>query len=136
MPAKRTVTLFLALAAAAAGGCGGGAAPSDGAGPAAVPQPSVGLRPAPQVVEPPARETLATTEALPRGARPASDGIRRPSAAPGSAPPVPPSPRESPRSRPEPAPESTLARLCALGKEYGRWEPDSSQAKLCDRYGN
>ncbi|MFE2600479.1 hypothetical protein ACFXCZ_28960 [Streptomyces sp. NPDC059396] len=114
----------------------------------------------PQIVQAPAREAL---EAIvpdrspepaplsspeprpPAGADPTADAA--PEQAPrtdrtrsGPAPVLPP--RERPREQPErkrspvphaDAPAPALADVCALGETYGRWAPDSPQARICAR---
>ncbi|MFJ8792305.1 hypothetical protein [Streptomyces sp. NPDC102462] len=91
----------------------------------------------PRVVQAPAREAL---EMVGPSRRPE----RKERAAP-SAPAATPSPGQSssPRAHPHPRPRagaprrsrSTLAPpdVCALGRQYGGWPPDSPESHICER---
>ncbi|GAA3016472.1 hypothetical protein [Streptomyces fulvorobeus] len=108
--------------------------------------------PAPQIVQPPVRESL---EALPDPA-PSVSPAPAPAGTPAAAPPRPrgaearapqqrapaqPPPRRAPHRRP-PVPPAVLPKVpgpllagrdvCAIGRGYGSWRPGSTEARTCE----
>ncbi|MEE1755494.1 hypothetical protein [Streptomyces sp. SP18CS02] len=142
-PTRTTAKVLVGVAVAALTGC----VSVEGRPPAPVPAAPEVARPvqdvAPQIVEGPAREALEA--ALP-SRPPATVAARppRPRAEPRPAPaaPRPQSPRRAPtRERPRervpavrlpavPVPRG-IEDACALGESYGRWRPDSQEARIC-----
>ncbi|MDN3296524.1 hypothetical protein QWM81_21225 [Streptomyces ficellus] len=110
---------------------------------------------APQIVEGPAREALEAALPPPPAAPPRSPSTgaprRPPAAAPSPDPPAAPRAERPPRlPSPErirerlpefrpPSPPSipvTAPDVCALGRGYGGWHPDSQEARICrETYG-
>ncbi|MGW7257996.1 hypothetical protein [Streptomyces sp. NPDC054834] len=105
----------------------------------------------PRVVQAPAREALEMVGPSRRPGHPATPAPHRPvvSAVPRQPPPQvtrprpPRKPPEQPRVKipgaskyvPKSVPENPD--VCALGKQYGGWRPDSPQAVICDQtYGH
>ncbi|MER5951626.1 hypothetical protein ABT127_36875 [Streptomyces sp. NPDC001904] len=149
-----SATLLLTAAAAAVTAATASGCVSVHAPPApAVPTPSA-TAPAPRpeghaddrpLVQGPAREALQRSEPSPhrspaaqRPAEPPRAPVRRAVPAPRKAPDTvaPPHTRAPRIERPAvPAPPKTD--VCALGRQYGGWSPDSPQATICkDTYGS
>ncbi|GAA0930596.1 hypothetical protein GCM10009549_53970 [Streptomyces thermoalcalitolerans] len=100
-----------------------------------------------QTVQPPAREALEFVGSSPSPSSPEPDGHTRPPVVPSPAkkrrnPPVVRSPGRrapshpaGPRHTPVPPrlqdPLPQPADLCALGRQYGGWKPDSPEARIC-----
>ncbi len=149
-----TATLLVTVAVSALAGCTTVHSPSGSpTGPGTrttAPRPDGSAEPWP--AEGPAREALEGT-----GPSPAAERATTPAAPPGGEGPAAVPPPRAPRSKaPQgqgagtPAPRATLpavppqggpgggtADLCALGKRFGGWQPDSPEAVICDRaYGN
>ncbi|MHB9863211.1 hypothetical protein [Streptomyces sp. YIM S03343] len=143
-----TAALLVTVAAAALSGCmtvqrpavpGPSAAPS----PLSAPGPDGSTRP--RAVQAPAREALEVTGP----SRRASPGEGHPDGA--TAAPAPVHRHTLPDSRPHPAPRppvdvptvpdaSGISRtvrrntdVCALGRKYGGWRPDSPESTVCER---
>ncbi|MER7112017.1 hypothetical protein [Streptomyces sp. NPDC000229] len=150
-----TAKVLATVAVAAVSGCVSvdpGPSPLPGAPETSRPSKEV----APQIVEGPAREALEA--ALPPtqapAPRPPSPGTphRTPTAAPTATPrAAPPADRPArlpsterlreqlPRVPPPAVPSlpATVPDVCALGRSYGDWAPDSRQAQLCrEAYGH
>ncbi|MCX4910450.1 hypothetical protein [Streptomyces sp. NBC_00878] len=148
-----TATLLVTVAVSAVSGCvtvQRPLAPGPPSTPSPASEPRPGGRAEPQIVQAPAREALEMIGPPRRPSAPASTPRRTAPSAPAAAPADPPrhAPADPPR-RPEPRrPEHpTVPRqpraaapvgtdVCALGRQYGGWDPDSTQAAMCkDVYG-
>ncbi|MFJ4715195.1 hypothetical protein [Streptomyces sp. NPDC088785] len=139
-----------AVAAATASGCVHVGAPY---APAAPTPPAMAPAPSPEghaderpLVQGPAREALQRSEPSPhrspvarRPAEPPRPPVRHAVPAPRHAPhPAAPAHPTAPRAErpavPAPPPRTDV---CALGRQYGGWAPDSPQAVICkDTYGS
>ncbi|MEV0321740.1 hypothetical protein ACIBKX_35215 [Streptomyces sp. NPDC050658] len=142
-----TATLLVSVAVTAVSGCVSverqpARGPSAASAPPPAPRPDGSARP--RVVEAPAREAL---ELIGPPRRPAPSTT-------GTAPTVPAAPSGTPRpqqpersaspphrhgDRPEraalpdlPSAAPTILDVCALGEEYGKWEPGSPEAVICE----
>lgn len=141
-----TATLLASVAVTALSGCVSverQPAPGPSAASAPPPAPRADGNSRPRVVEAPAREALELI-GPPRDPAPRATGTAPtvPAAPPRTAGPARPSdpPPQRPGHRPEaaaPAPPAlptaapTNADLCALGKQYGGWQPGSPEAVIC-----
>ncbi|MEV1021845.1 hypothetical protein [Streptomyces sp. NPDC050264] len=142
------VTAAAAVTAATASGCMSVHTPTA----PATPPPSV-VAPAPRpdghadrpLVQAPVREALKRTGPSPRHA-PAAPHTEAPPppperavtpprrAAPPKPAPRPAAPKPAPRSVPKPPAQTDV---CALGRQYGGWDPDSPQSVICrNAYGS
>ncbi|MFF5009537.1 hypothetical protein ACFY3G_42750 [Streptomyces phaeochromogenes] len=148
-----TATLLVTVAVSAVSGCvtvQRPLAPGAPSGPAPSSEPHPDGRAEPQIVQAPAREALEMIGPSRRPSAPASTPRRTAPSAPAAAPAAPPRraaadpPRHPEPQRPQrPAvprqPRATApvaADVCALGRQYGGWNPDSPQATICkDVYG-
>ncbi|MFG2343081.1 hypothetical protein [Streptomyces phaeochromogenes] len=148
-----TATLLVTVAVTAVSGCVTVQRPLAPGAPSAPPpasEPHPDGRAEPQIVQAPAREALEMIGPSRRPSAPASTPRRTAPSAPAAAPAAPPRraaadpPRHPEPRRPErPAvprqPRATApaaADVCALGRQYGGWNPDSPQATICkDVYG-
>ncbi|MEU5347399.1 hypothetical protein AB0H18_42430 [Streptomyces sp. NPDC020766] len=143
-----TATLLVTVAVSAVSGCvtvQRPLAPGAPSAPAPASEPRPGGRAEPQIVQAPAREALEMIGPSRRPSAPASTPRRTTPPAPAAAPAAPPRraaadpPRRPEPQRPErPAvprqPRATApvgADVCALGRQYGGWNPDSPQATIC-----
>ncbi|MER5941115.1 hypothetical protein ABT121_27740 [Streptomyces sp. NPDC001928] len=155
-----TATLLVTVAVSALGGCTTVQHPPVSGAPSAPSRPPVprpGAHTDPKVVQAPAREALTladpsrSPDATPSAAPPASP------TPPSPARPAPRSPHSHPRQehhepgRPHSAPQGpkqppvpdvseTLPKevqgngdICALGKKYGGWRPDSPESRICEQ---
>ncbi|MET8829416.1 hypothetical protein ABZX40_26180 [Streptomyces sp. NPDC004610] len=154
-----TATLLVTVAVAALTGCTTvhrPSAPAPAATPVRPPVPEPDGSAGPQIVQAPAREALEMIGP----ARPSADRRRAPAGRPAAPPPStsapvprPKTPRATPRPRtPAPAPRPTrgptalpgladsIGRdvrrrtdVCALGRQYGGWGPNSPESRICER---
>ncbi|MFE9452990.1 hypothetical protein [Streptomyces sp. NPDC006739] len=97
----------------------------------------------PRVVQAPAREALEMVGPSPRPENPGPAAAHPPPAAPVTRRPPAPPLRPQPRPRPEHPRHSRTAvpddprsvpgssDVCALGRQYGGWRPDSPEAVIC-----
>ncbi|MDQ0954132.1 hypothetical protein QFZ24_008055 [Streptomyces phaeochromogenes] len=148
-----TATLLVTVAVSAVSGCvtvQRPLAPGAPSGPAPAAEPRPDGRAEPQIVQAPAREALEMIGPSRRPSAPAPAPRRTAPSAPAAAPAAPPrrAPADPPR-HPEPQraehpavprqPRATApvgTDVCALGRQYGGWNPDSTQATICkDVYG-
>ncbi|MFJ4468723.1 hypothetical protein ACIP2X_14715 [Streptomyces sp. NPDC089424] len=145
-----TATLLVTVALSAVSGC-----VTVQRGPAAVPSapaPGPDGRTEPQIVQAPAREALeligpsrrpgtaAPESHRPTAQAPAAPARRAPSPRAQSRPhsdppsPQPRRPRQPPATVPDVAPTlGTDTDVCALGRKYGGWRPDSPEAVICEQ---
>ncbi|MEV3860852.1 hypothetical protein AB0J38_41905 [Streptomyces sp. NPDC050095] len=155
MPRKSSSAALLLTAAAAVGAVTGTgcvsvhtpAAPAVSSPSAGAPHPRPDGHADRPLVQGPAREALERTGPSPRSASSASSTPSAPSVARSRAA-QPPAPREAvpprraaqhseprtaaPRRAPSVAPEvPAQTDVCALGRQYGGWDPDSPQAVIC-----
>ncbi|MFD3311464.1 hypothetical protein [Streptomyces sp. NPDC058694] len=151
-----TATLLVTVAVSAVSGCvtvQRPLAPGAPSGPAPSSEPLPDGRAEPQIVQAPAREALEMIGPSRRPSAPASTPRRTVPSAPAAAPAAPAAPPRraaaDPPRHPEPQrperpavprqPRATApvtADVCALGRQYGGWNPDSPQATICkDVYG-
>jgi hypothetical protein len=147
-----TATLLVSVAVSALTGCVTvQRAPAPG--PPPVPSPPLAPRPdgsaAPRVVQAPAREALEvagpsprpspSTAATYRTPRPAATPVPRPAPHRTRTAPDPQQARPGPRAEVPPAVSDAFPKntgVCALGRTYGGWKPDSPEATICrDTYG-
>nr|WP_237500068.1 hypothetical protein [Streptomyces sp. SID8379] len=148
------LTAAAAVTAATVSGCVSVRAPA----PPAVPSPSVSApEPRPDghsddrpLVQGPAREALRRTGSTPHRSpaahpeappAPAHEAARPPRTAPRPAAPKPAAPRRTTAPKAErpaaPVPAPPHTDVCALGRQYGGWDPDSPQSVICqDTYGS
>ncbi|OAH15510.1 hypothetical protein STSP_11120 [Streptomyces jeddahensis] len=119
--------------------------PSTAPSPLASPAPKSGEKAEPQIVQAPAREALELIESSRRASPPSGPHTSGP-ASPRPAPrrshhhPEPSTRPKVPRFQPRPAqplPDHHSGMdFCDLGREYGRWQPNSPQEAACrDMYG-
>ncbi|MFI5687010.1 hypothetical protein [Streptomyces sp. NPDC051636] len=114
---------------------------------ASAPRPDGSARP--RDVQAPAREALDRAGPSRHPEHPATTAPRRPAAPPVPRQPSPPAarPRPRPHRKPPEQPRVVIPEVpqspprnsdvCALGKQYGGWRPDSPEATICDRtYGH
>ncbi|MEV0530126.1 hypothetical protein AB0I66_42650 [Streptomyces sp. NPDC050439] len=140
-----TATLLASVAVTAVSGCVSverHPVPGPSAASAPPPAPRADGNSRPRVVEAPAREALELIE-TPRAPAPRATGTAPtvPAAQPRTADRARPSDLPPQRRAPRPkaaepaalptAAASTVADLCALGKQYGDWQPDSPEAVIC-----
>ncbi|WP_432068038.1 hypothetical protein [Streptomyces sp. C10-9-1] len=146
---RTTAKALVGLAVLATAGCVTVEAPRN-PGPTA-PVATTGIPPGPSVepltLQGPAREALEAALPDPVPAPPPPPQKAGPAAPPGPAEPPPvrePGPARPHTPRPPAPPEPTAvelgrlaeggaAEVCALGREYGGWLPDSPQAHICGR---
>lgn len=144
-----TATLLASVAVTALSGCVSverQPAPGPSAASAPPPAPRTDGYSRPRVVEAPAREALELI-GPPRDPAPRTTGTAPtvPAAPPRTTGPARHSapPTRRPRHRPEaaeppalPTATPTNTDLCALGKQYGGWQPDSPESVICqEAYG-
>ncbi|MFI7400322.1 hypothetical protein ACIBW9_07495 [Streptomyces sp. NPDC049541] len=139
-----TATLLVTVAVSALAGCVTIERPPVSGPPPAASPPSAPYpddQGTPQIVEAPAREALERTAPSGRPERKAPERQERPAAQPPHPHPRPrpgpphPEPGHHGRPRveipdvPRPLPKQTD--VCALGRTYGGWRPDSPEAVIC-----
>ncbi|MER5178543.1 hypothetical protein ABT009_09260 [Streptomyces sp. NPDC002896] len=114
--------------------------PATAPSPLASPEPVTGEKTEPQIVQAPAREALELIEPSRRASPssgPHTSGAASPEPAPRSSHRAPSARPKTPRFRPRPAEPLPLPDrrwdmdFCDLGREYGRWQPDSPQEAAC-----
>ncbi|AVH60113.1 MULTISPECIES: hypothetical protein [Streptomyces] len=142
-----TATLLVTVAVTALSGCVTVQRPPASGAPTAPARPAA-PRPDgeadPQIVQAPAREALeliGPSRKPSPSARTAHRAAPPPPAAAPAAPPRRPAPRPEPR-QPEPrvaVPPAAISPelpqntdVCALGRKYGGWQPDSPEAVICE----
>ncbi|MEU9336300.1 hypothetical protein AB0D49_24475 [Streptomyces sp. NPDC048290] len=153
-----TATLLVTVAVSALTGCTTvhrPAAPAPAATPVRPPVPEPDGSSGTQVVQAPAREALEMIGPDRPSSAPPAPPARRSVPPPVTAPPppAPAAPRAAPRPRTDPPaprpPRRTSAApdpaasieqevrrqtdVCALGRRYGGWDPNSPEARICER---
>ncbi|MFF1654522.1 hypothetical protein [Streptomyces sp. NPDC058252] len=148
-----TATLLVTVAVTALSGCVTVQRPPSGpqGAPSQPSAPRTDGEAEPQVVQAPAREAL---ELIGPSRKPSPSAAPAHRAAPPPAAAAPAPPRHRPHPAPHPEPEGRRPQprvavspvapdvpqnsdVCALGRKYGGWQPDSPQAVICrETYGH
>ncbi|MET8452766.1 hypothetical protein [Streptomyces sp. NPDC005209] len=143
-----TATLLVTVAVSALSGCVTvQRPPAPGPSVGTVPSPASAPRPdgsaEPRVVQAPAREALEMVGPARRPTRAETPQPRRPAtpATPRRLSPPRAHPRPQPHRQASPQPQAEIPAVspalpappdvCALGRQYGGWRPDSPQAAIC-----